>query len=477
VTTLAPARALGHRWELAVVVTAGVVAAGLGAATVAVGPMLLAALAALAIFVVVATRPIIGAYAYLVTVPFITGIQRGELFPNVRPNEVLQVFVTAAVLGGVYVGIVRGDALRVQTTRLDRAILALATFASVWPVLWLLARGHDPTTSDVLSTVPLWRLVALYALFRYVVRTSDQVRRCIWILLAGASALSVIALADALGLSTITALLGTEGGGRGNATLSSAMAVGDYLAYSLAVVLALYLRRAAPRRVLAAIGVVLVIGSLGTGQFSAWIGASIVLIAVAAHEHQLTRLAFRVLPVVAIGLLAAWPVVDRRLEGFGGELGYPQSWHGRIDNLANFFLPRMGDFQWVLGVRPDPVLPAPETWRDVIYLESGVLWLLWVGGIPLLIAFCWFVSAALRHTHSVARARSDVIGVVSVAAFGSLCAMTFLTIFDAHLQLRGGGDALFILLGLSANRFVPASTRTDASQNGGRIDRLEDVSR
>ncbi len=469
-TTLA-ARARMNRWELPLVVTAAAFAVILGAATVAVGPLLLAALIVLAFFALVAIRPIVGAYAYLVTVPFITGIDRGELVPNVRPNEVLQFFLTAAVLAGVLIQMKRGVNVRVHVTRLDRAIIALAAFASVWPLLWLVVRGHDPTSTDVQSTMVLWRLVALYVLFRYVVRTAGQVRRCLWILLTGASVLAVIAVIQALGLTTITSLFGADSG-RGTATLSSAIAVGDYLAYSLAVVLALYLRHAAPRRVLGAIGVLLVIGSLGTGQFSAWIAASIVVIAVAAHEHQLTRIGVRVLPVVAVALLVAWPVVDQRLEGFGGSLGYPTSWHSRIDNLTSFFLPQLAGFNWVLGVRPDPVLPAPETWRNAIYLESGVLWLLWVGGIPLLIAFCWFVRAALRHTHRVARGRSDVIGVVSLAAFGSLCAMAFLTLFDAHVQMRGGGDALFILLGLSANRFVPASTRGEPRQDGDRFDRI-----
>jgi len=178
---------------------------------------------------------------------------------------------------------------------------------------------------------------------------------------------------------------------------------------------------------------------------------------------------FRVVPVVLVGLLVAWPAVDRRLEGFGSNVGYPTSWHDRIDNLTSFFLPRMSDFQWVLGVRPDPVLPAPETWREFIYLESGVLWLLWVGGLPLLFAFCWFVYAGLRHTHRVACRRSDVVGIASLAAFGSLCAMALLTLFDAHLQLRGGGDALFILLALSTNRLIPESTRTAASDDAASI--------
>src|SRR6266487_3386751 len=65
-TTLA-ARAQINRWELPLVVTAAAVAVILGAATVAVGPLLLAALIVLAFFALVAIRPIVGAYAYLVT--------------------------------------------------------------------------------------------------------------------------------------------------------------------------------------------------------------------------------------------------------------------------------------------------------------------------------------------------------------------------------------------------------------------------
>ena len=432
-----------------------------GAATAAGGgPAVAVALAGAALFVLVVTRPVAAAYLFIAALPFIAGIERGLVVPQMRPHEALQAFVTVAVLAGVYVRVLRGDTLSVRATRLDRAILALATLGSLWPLLWLLVRGQDPTSTDVFSTVTLWRLAALYALFRYVVRTPQQVRRCLWILLAGASALAVFAVLQSIGLPTIS-VSAEAGGGRGNATLSSSIAVGDYLAYSLAVVLGLYLRGATSGRLLAGVGTVLVIGVLGTGQFSAWIAAPIVLLAIAAHERQLARLATRALPALAVGLVVAWPVVGRRLSGFGGDLGYPSSWHGRIDNLTNFYLPELGGFRWILGVRPDPVLPAPETWRDVIYLESGVLWLLWVGGIPMLLAFGWFLYTAFRHTHRVAVSRSDDIGVVSLAAFGSLCAMSVLMTIDMHLTLRGGGDLLFILLGLSANRLVPPSPGPD----------------
>jgi hypothetical protein len=438
---------------------AGALAAVLvGAAAGAVGPLVLVAIAACGLFAMAATRPVTAAYVYLAAMPFITGIERGALVPLMRPNEALQLVLTLGVLSGAYVrSLTRREAV-VSVTRLDRTIVVLAVLASAWPVAWLLLRGESPTTEDLLSTATLWRLAGLYALFRYVVRTPEQLRRCVGILLVAASALAVVTVLEALGAPSIGSLVGgvggaVEGDGRGQGTLSSSIAVGDVLAYSLAAVLALSFRGRIRRETALATGAVICCGSLATGQFSAWIAVLVVVVVVAGSEGQLGRFVLRALPVAAVGLVVSWPIVQQRLSGFDSELGLPNSWVGRVDNLTSFFLPQLGGFRWVLGVRPDPVLPAPETWREVIYLESGLLWLLWVGGVPLLLAFFWFLGTALRHTRRVAAERVDDVGALALAARAALWAMALLTIIDMHLTLRGGGDLLFLLLGLSAVRW------------------------
>jgi hypothetical protein len=438
---------------------AGALAAVLvGAAAGALGPLVVVVIAAAGLFALVATRPVTAAYVYLAVMPFITGIERGALVPLMRPNEALQLLLTVAVLGGAYVrSLTRGEAV-VSVTRLDRTIVVLAVLASAWPVAWLLLRGESPTTEDLLSTATLWRLAALYALFRYVVRTPEQLRRCVGILLVAASTLALITILEALGAPSIGGLVDGVGGavggdGRGQGTLSSSIAVGDFLAYSLAAVLALSLRARIGRWTAVVAGALVCCGSLATGQFSAWIAALIVVVVVAGSERQLGRLLVRALPVAAVGLVVSWPIVQERLSGFEGDFGVPNSWVGRVDNLTQFYLPQLGGFRWLLGVRPDAVLPAPETWREVIYLESGLLWLLWVGGVPLLLAFFWFLRTALRHTRQVAAARADDVGALALAARAALWAMALLTIIDMHLTLRGGGDLLFLLLGLSAIRW------------------------
>jgi hypothetical protein len=449
-------------------VAGALVAVLVGAAAGALGPLVLVVLAAGGLFALVVTRPVTAAYVYLAAMPFITGIERGALVPLMRPNEALQLLLTVAVVGGAYVrSLTRREAV-VSVTRLDRTIVVLAVLASVWPVTWLLLRGDSPTSEDLLSTATLWRLAALYALFRYVVRTPQELRRCIGVLLVAAGALALVTVLEALGAPSVGGLVGGVGGavggdGRGQGTLSSSIAVGDFLAYSLAVVLALSLRHRIRRWTAVLAAVVICCGSLATGQFSAWIAVLIVVVVVAGAEGQLRRLLVRAVPVAVVGLAVSWPIVQQRLSGFESESGVPNSWLGRVDNLTSFFLPQLGDFRWVLGVRPDAVLPAPETWREVIYLESGLLWFLWVGGVPLLLAFVWFLRTALRHTRRVAAERVDDVGALALAARAALWAMALLTIIDMHLTLRGGGDLLFLLLGLSAVRW-PATDEEVASR-------------
>jgi hypothetical protein len=416
--------------------------------------------AVVASFVFIARNPLWAAYIFLATQPFIGGIDRGKIIPLLRPSEALQFFLTGAVLAGVAVRALQGERLSVRLTRLDRAIVLLAVLSSIWPLCWMFARGRIPSSTDFFSTIVIWRLAGLYALFRWVVKTPEQVRKCMWILLVSAGMLAILAIADSLGifkLGGIWAPAQSDGSntGRGAATLNSSIAVGDYLSYAFAVALVYLLRGRQPKLIVGAVCGLCVLGILGTGQFSAWIAALIVVVVVARQEGQMARLAAWMVPLGVLAAVVAGPVVAQRLAGFSGPQGLPPSWLGRYDNLHSFFLPMLGNFRWVLGVRPDSVIPAPETWRDVIYLESGYLWFFWVGGIPLFLGFLWFARAAFRQTRVVIDRRHDDISVAAVATRAALWCLMILSIIDMHLTLRGGGDLFFILLGLTANLNVP----------------------
>jgi hypothetical protein len=165
---------------------------------------------------------------------------------------------------------------------------------------------------------------------------------------------------------------------------------------------------------------------------------------------RIGRLLMIGLPMLALAAAVLWPVLATRLSGFESAAGLPPSWLGRLDNLQRFVLPELtSGLNWLLGVRPSARLPAPESWREWVYIESGYAWLLWIGGIPFLLAFLAFAVVALRDLTPLARERTDAVGVAASAAVAAVFSMAVLMLFDPHLTMRGGADLLFPLLAMS----------------------------
>jgi hypothetical protein len=97
------------------------------------------------------------------------------------------------------------------------------------------------------------------------------------------------------------------------------------------------------------------------------------------------------------------------------------------------------------------VLPAPERWRKVVYLEGGYLQLLWIGGIPLLAAFLWLAVAVLRRAGEL-MARPGAVGAAASTLWVCWWFVLILTVIDPHLTLRGTGDVLFMLMAITTGR-------------------------
>jgi hypothetical protein len=212
------------------------------------------------------------------------------------------------------------------------------------------------------------------------------------------------------------------------------------------------------RRERLALGLVLGAGILSTGQFSTWISAVVAGGVILWRFSTVRRNSLRLLWLVPVALAVGAPALIGRLQGFG-EFGVPRSWIGRWSNLSTFYLPRFGFINVLLGVSPNSVLPAPERWRDVIYLESGYLNLLWIGGIPLLAAFGWLSVVVLRRTGKLIAqpdgSSGGQPGALSVAAstlWVSWWLVVILTVLDPHLTFRGSGDLLFVLMGMTTGR-------------------------
>ncbi|MBA2575188.1 MAG: hypothetical protein H0V05_00850 [Euzebyaceae bacterium] len=441
-------------------VLAALVLAMAGGMAAAQAPALaFAGLVALVVAVVVAVRPAVAAYALLALTPLVVGVDRGTLLPLLRPNEGLALFLGGVLLVRGTVRYLAGQRFSFRPNAVDVTILLLAFAASVVPLLWMAARGRVPSLDDILYALAMWKYFGIYLIVRVSVRTEQEVRRCLWLSVLAAGAVALIAILQSLQLLGVPGLLGRWYApaadvsrleiSRGTSTMSSSHAVADVMTYSLAIAAGFLLAGHRRRVPLIGLCVLLLLGALSSGTFSGVLALVIGALAFGYVTGHLRTAVLALLPAGLLGKLVLQPVLQERISRLDSE-GVPVSWVARLDNLRTYFWPELTtDFNYLLGVRPSARVPAPESWRDWVFIESGHTWLLWNGGIPLVVAFFLFLWVAMRTVARVARSRRDGIGVAAVASFTALTVLAVLMTFDPHLTLRGSADLSFPLLALA----------------------------
>ncbi|MBV9011542.1 MAG: hypothetical protein JO272_05735 [Pseudonocardiales bacterium] len=442
-----------------------------GVLAVAAGPLAvlttIGVLGLVGLFAAAAYRPVFATYVYLGTLPLIAGIDRGNLIPLVRPNEALLVVLLAGALVGGCLRRSQGQTASLQMHQFDIPLGVFLLMSTAWPLLSMVLRGHTPASSDLAAVLPVCKLIALYLLVRFTVTTEAQLVRCFRLIIWPGTVVAVIAILQTLHFGPVVSMLQTVWtpdsnsaalAERGTTTLASSIATGDYIIICLTLVICCGVRGLLDRRERLVLGFVLGAGVLAAGQFSTWISAVVAAGLILWRFGTVRRDSTRFLWLVPVALVVGAPALIGRLEGFG-DYGVPRSWIGRWNNLSNFYLPRFGFINVLLGVSPNSVLPAPERWREVIYLESGYLELLWVGGIPLLAAFLWLSVAVLRRTGKLMapsggqpEGHSDAVAAAASALWVCWWFVLILTVLDPHLTLRGTGDVLFMLMGITTGR-------------------------
>jgi hypothetical protein len=436
------------------------------------------------VFARIVWQPLFGAWLFLLASPLIAGIGRGTLGAVLRPNEALLLFILAALGVRALLLMLSGRYRPAAFDSMDWALLALAGTGSVLPLLWREARDLPLSSDDILYALVLVKYYALFRLFRGTVADNNGVATCLFVSVLAAVVVATIGILQVSQQFGVAGLLhayyddpfqGTEDvvTGRATSTIASPFGTADVLIFNLLTVLALRRTAVRYRSLLNGAAVLLVLGCVATGTFSAYIGLAVALLVFGAFTGTVVRLLAAATAMAAIGTVALWPVVAARLAGFGMQSGLPHSWEGRWSNLQRFFLPRLGSgANWLFGVQPVPRVPAPETWRTLVYIESGYVWLLWIGGLPFVAAFFCFIIVALRRLGRVARSRSDAVGCAAISSFCSVVVMTVLMLFDPHLTMRGAADIFFPMLALSlapSRRVLSAETRfaPPASQMAG----------
>jgi len=438
-------------------------------------PAIAGGLVALALATAVFLHPPLAAYTLITLTPLLAGLERGSLIPVLRPHEALVAVVGSALLLNGVARTLAGGITRPRLRAVDTAIVLMAVTGSVVPLLWLVARGRTPTSDDFLYALTFWKLYAVFVVIRLSVRRGVEVRRCLWLSMVGGCVVAVVAALQSLQLFGVAELMdeiyppSESGGGavgRGTATVGSSHAVGDIMAFNLAIAVGWLLRGPRAPRTLIPVAILLLLGGLASGQFSGAIALAVSVATVGALTGRLGRLTLLVLPAAVLGAVLLWPVIELRLTGFDSTTGLPQSWDVRLENLRTYFWPELfTSHSYLLGVRPAARIAGPDL-TEWIYIESGYTWLLWVGGLPLLAAYLVFVSVATRQGLRVARTQVDGQAAVGIAAVAALACTVVLMAFDPHLVMRGAGDLLFTLLGLTAALARPTRSVQSAVPSG-----------
>lgn len=402
---------------------------------------------------------------YIAVTPLLVGTARGALVPYLRLSEALLV----PVLAGLALALLR----RWQQTswrwpggfhRLDLAVLATAFTSSASPLLWMYARGRTIAVDDLLYALDLWKLAAVYAVVRLFLRDVRTMRTMLSAVLWVALLVGGVGVLQALGVGPVIDLLGTwvlaeEGSyeldiNRAMSTLGNPIAYGDLMLYAGVAAASLALRQPGRSSHLWMTVGALAVCALASGQFSIVLGLVTIGIVFAVVTGTGRYLAPVGLALLAVAAIALQPVLTARTDTLDPDTGLPVSWtgrYGRIGNLQHYFLPELGaDFNWLFGVRTSSRLPGVEWWREWVYIESGYVWALWNGGLPLLVAVIALITVAVRtgrRLSSSGDALTAAMGTTLIAVPWTLAVLMFL---DPHLGLRGGGDLLFVLLALGA---------------------------
>jgi putative peptidoglycan lipid II flippase len=418
----------------------------------------LVALAAVGVGAWVFARPAVAAYLIIFLTPLTAGIDRGTIMPVLRPNEALCALVGTALAVRWVVTVRTGSVRLPRWNAIDAAFLALAVFSSVVPLAMMLARRREIIADDLQYAIVMWKYLAVYLTVRFSITTDRQAYRALTLSLVSACIVCVIGILQALDLFGVPRLLGTLYApfgvertlaiGRGSSTLALAAAVADLAILNLAIAIGLLLRGAKHRFLLVVAVMLCLFGTLGAGEFSTVMGLIVAVIALIVVSRA-TRLIGYAIPLLVLGGVVMWPVIETRLLGFQSASGVPDSWIVRLRNLNTYFWPELGAHgNWLLGVRPAARVPAAHEEFGYVWIESGYTWLLWGGGIPLLGAYVYWVVVCVRRAGAAARRATGVVSAIGIAIVATVTADVFLMLFDPHLTYRGAADALFGLLAM-----------------------------
>ena len=430
--------------------------------------------------------------------PSIVGFDRGQVLPVVRPNEALLI-VLAGVLSIRWA--VTSRRFRIKLQPVDYAMLALLVAGFVLPLAVQVARSNALLMGDVLYASVFVRLLLLYFVFRLTVRTRQQIRMALGVSLVVASLMGLLGTAGALDLFGLGEKLNQifasgvnfrYSKGRGFGLIGNPIGYGVYEAIHVCIAVALLLfsqrgvtAEASPsyatfnagrssRVWLGLAAVCCTVGLFGSAQFGPLLAFGAGISCLAVLTKNVRRLMRWSLPILLVASVVIVPLFGQRIDRLGGAtlpserreqiqqdvassdqgrelyLADPgSSWDVRLYNIRVLFLPEFtSTSHWVWGVKPQARILAPPTGKEYAWIESGLLWLFWSGGVPLFAAWYGLGVAAFAGAYRLMKRSTGLLAAVGASVIGVVVVVHVAQIFDPHATLRGTVDIFYPLLAM-----------------------------
>lgn len=448
------------------------------------GSVGVAAIALVGLIALVWIHPPIAGYIMIGTAPLIVGFARDQVLPQLRPNEAL-LAVLLVVLAARWMIVSREIKFRFH--RIDFVMMGIVGTGFFLSLISQVIRLRPLSFDDILYALVFVKLGLLYAMIRSTIKTPAQVRVALGCSLLFASGLGIMGLMDSLNIAATADRLHrffpNDGfivdDGRGAASIGNPIGFGVYQAINAVIAIAMLLGNEKPRKLIGLAAICTSLGVVGSGQIGPTLSFIVGIAALALVTRSVGRLFKLALPFLVLALIITAPLIQRRVAGFDGpgipsavresinnqptntqgeslfEANPGSSWDVRLYNLEMFFLPSFRDTDNVIwGVTPQARVASPREGEEFIWIESGHMWLVWSGGVPLFIAWFAFIGVGMHTARRILRSRAGPVGIAAAATFGALAVVNVAQTFDPHMTLRGTADVLYPLVALMMVGYV-----------------------
>ncbi|HEY1854536.1 MAG TPA: hypothetical protein VGG40_08110 [Solirubrobacterales bacterium] len=431
------------------------------------------AVVGIAIALYLAQRPVIAAYSMVLVAPACAGFRRGLPVPGLRASELVIVALSSLIL-------VFGARVNRRWSRVELLLLAYAVATAALGGLDLALRRAPLELSELGTLIGPFEFVLLVRAVAAALPEERQRERAIRLLIVGAVVVSLVAIAQILGLGPTRSILRsvtgsnefeislTEGIGRATGPFELWHALAGFLMPSVLLSFGLLLDAGSDRRRLlygAAVAITLaaLLASAALGPLAMTL---LGFVFIAWRRRSLHLLGAIVVPAAAVVIIAFGGTYGGRAEQQYSQSRQtyrtpfvPQTIAYRVKVFEEQSEPALAK-HWISGYGPD--LPPQIALSEFPFTESAYVTLLLRGGVPLLLIFLTMLAAVLRAAYlAVRRARGPFAW--TVAAVVGICTINFLVLqlLESHLLDAGPPQAYWTVVGimLAAGSGAPRGSR------------------